>query len=116
MIVNHQGRIVNMSSISGRFGYSGKVNYAAAKAGIIGITRSLAVEMASRNITVNAIAPGLIETEMATEAEKHRSISHIAMKRLGKPEEVADLVSFLVSDRAAYITGQVIGIDGGGFA
>lgn len=118
MIINHSGRIINMSSISGRMGFRGKFNYSAAKSAIIGATRSLAAEVAPKNITVNAIAPGIIATEMVlndpvnmgkTDADVKRAIP---MKRLGKPEEVAYLASFLASDKAAYISGQVIGIDG----
>lgn len=116
MVYNHRGRIVNMSSISGVQGYKGHVNYSAAKAAIIGVTKALAMEVAPKNVTVNAIAPGEIDTEMQGGFDLKLIAQHIPMRRLGKPEEVADLVSFLVSDKAAYITGQVIGIDGGGFA
>lgn len=116
MVYNHRGRIVNMSSISGVQGYKGHVNYSAAKAAIIGVTKALAMEVAPKNVTVNAIAPGEIDTEMQGGFDLKLIAQHIPMRRLGKPEEVADLVSFLVSERAAYITGQVIGVDGGGFA
>ena len=117
MVENHHGRIVNISSISGQRGFPGQVNYSAAKAALIGATRSLATEVASRGITVNAIAPGMIETDMAKNAaqyiaEEYKDINRIPMHRLGKPEEVAYLVSFLCSDRADYISGQVIGING----
>lgn len=117
MVMNHHGRIVNISSISGQVGRQGQVNYSASKAALIGATRSLAVELASRHITVNIIAPGAIETGMTSDSaeyipESMRDINTIPMHRLGKPEEVAYLVSFLSSDRADYISGQVIGING----
>lgn len=115
MLLNHYGRIISMSSISGRMGYPGKIAYSAAKSAIIGMTQSLAVELAPKRITVNAIAPGLIETDMVSEEDRKRFQGRSAMHRFGKPEEVAYLVSFLVSDHASYITGQTIGIDGGGF-
>ena len=107
------GRIVSLSSVSGVIGNRGQVNYSAAKAGIIGATKALAVELASRKITVNCIAPGLIETEMTHNLPREEAIKLIPMNRIGKPEEVAALVSFLMSDDAAYITRQVIGINGG---
>ncbi len=107
------GRIVNIASVSGVIGNRGQVNYSAAKAGLIGATRSLAQEFAKRGVTVNAVAPGLIETDMIANAPVEEILPHIPMRRLGKPEEVAALVGFLVSDEAAYITGQVIGINGG---
>ncbi len=107
------GRIINMSSVSGVMGNRGQVNYSAAKAGLIGATRSLAIELAKRKVTVNAVAPGLIETDMISEAPVAEILPHIPMRRLGKPEEVAALVGFLCEDAAAYITGQVIGINGG---
>lgn len=125
MIFNRRGRIINISSISGLKGIEGQINYSAAKAAIIGATKSLAVELASRKITVNAIAPGYIETEMLyhgiednhyDDAQIQATLQSIPMHRVGKPEEVAYLVSFLSSDKAAYITGQTVGIDGGGFA
>lgn len=116
MIINHNGRIINMSSISGVQGYKGHVNYSAAKAALIGATKALAMEVAPKKITVNAIAPGEIETDMQNGFDLDQISKHIPMRRLGKPEEVADLVSFLTSKKASYITGQVIGIDGGGFA
>jgi 3-oxoacyl-[acyl-carrier protein] reductase len=99
--------------VSGVIGNRGQVNYAAAKAGIIGATKSLALELAKRSITVNAVAPGLIETDMIADAPVEEILKHVPMRRLGKPEEVAELVAFLASDRAAYITGQVITISGG---
>jgi 3-oxoacyl-[acyl-carrier protein] reductase len=107
------GRIVNIASVSGVIGNRGQVNYSAAKAGLIGATRSLAQELAKRGVTVNAVAPGLIETDMIASAPVEEILPHIPMRRLGKPEEVAALVGFLVSPEASYITGQVIGINGG---
>lgn len=117
MVENHHGRIVNISSISGQVGRQGQVNYSASKAALMGATRSLAVELASRHITVNAIAPGAIETEMVRNSEEYmpermRDMDRIPMHRLGKPEEIAYMVSFLCSNRADYISGQVIGING----
>ena len=115
MVVHHKGRIINMSSMIGVSGMRGSINYSAAKAALIGATKSLALEVAPKKITVNAIAPGAIDTEMMEPELKQLAIQHNPMRRLGKPAEVADLVSFLVSDKASYITGQVICIDGGGF-
>ena len=115
MVINHHGRIVNISSIAGQVGFAGQAHYAAAKAALIGATRSIAVELASKQITVNAVAPGTIGTEMAQQGvEKGEQLRiDIPMRRLGRPEEVAYLVSFLCSNRANYISGQVIGINGG---
>jgi len=107
------GRIVNIASLSGLVGNRGQVNYSAAKAGLIGATRSLAQELAKRNVTVNAVAPGLIDTEMLRDLPLAEVTRQIPMRRLGTATEVAKLVAFLVSDDAAYITGQVIGINGG---
>lgn len=107
------GRIVTMSSLSGVIGNRGQVNYSASKAGLIGATRSLAQELAKRKITVNSVAPGLIETEMIETAPREEIIKLIPMKRIGKPEEVAAVVSFLMSDDASYMTGQVLSVNGG---
>ena len=113
MLRTRWGRIVNMASIAGVMGNRGQANYAAAKAGLIGATKSLAQEVASRNVTVNAIAPGIILSPMIEDAFPPETInSLVPMKRAGHPEEVADLVSFLASDKAAYISGQVISING----
>jgi 3-oxoacyl-[acyl-carrier protein] reductase len=113
MVRRRRGRIINISSVSGLIGNRGQVNYSAAKAGIIGATKALARELAKRKITVNAVAPGLIETEMAEHAPAAEMVKMIPMRRMGQAAEVAKLVRFLASDDAAYITGQVIAIDGG---
>ncbi|MDN5864523.1 MAG: 3-oxoacyl-ACP reductase FabG [Gammaproteobacteria bacterium] len=107
------GRIVTVSSLSGVMGNRGQVNYSAAKAGLIGATKALAVELASRAITVNCIAPGLIESDMTAEAPREEIMAQIPAGRLGTPKEVAALVAFLFQDAAAYITRQVIGVNGG---
>ncbi len=113
MVRRRWGRIINISSVSGVAGNRGQVNYSAAKAGLIGATRSLAQEVAKRGVTVNAVAPGLIETDMLEDAPVDEILRRIPMRRLGQPREVAELVAFLAGDGAAYITGQVIGINGG---
>ena len=116
MLKQKSGRIINLSSVVGVYGNIGQVNYAASKAGIVGITKSVAKELGSRGITVNAVAPGFIVTEMTdamTEDAKKQVADRIAMKRLGSTKDVAELITFLASDKAAYITGQVICVDGG---
>jgi len=107
------GRIVTISSVSGLMGNRGQVNYSAAKAGIIGATKALAIELAKRNITVNCVAPGLIETQMLEGVPLDEVIKTIPMRRVGQPDEVAAAVSFLCSDEASYITRQVISVNGG---
>jgi 3-oxoacyl-[acyl-carrier protein] reductase len=118
MIRNRYGRIVNISSVVGLIGNPGQANYSASKAGVLGFTKSLAREVASRGITVNAVAPGFIQTAMTEslpEAVQEQFLSVIPMGRFGTPHEVAQAVRFLVSDQASYITGQVININGGMF-
>ena len=114
MIANRvKGRIVTMSSVSGLAGNRGQVNYSASKAGIIGATKALALELAKRSITVNCVAPGVIETDMTTELPVDEVKKMIPMKRFGKTKEVASLVNYLMSEDASYITGQVISVNGG---
>jgi 3-oxoacyl-[acyl-carrier protein] reductase len=116
MVKQRSGRIINMTSVVGQSGNAGQTNYAASKAGLIGFTKALALEVASRNITVNAIAPGLIDTEMtrAIAAGAHEEwATRIPMKRLGTPGDVAAAVRFLASDEASYITGHVLAVNGG---
>ena len=113
MLVKRKGRIINIVSLSGQKGVAGQVNYSAAKAGVIGATRSLAQEVAKRNITVNAVAPGFIKSDMTAELDEKQLKALIPMNRFGEPEEVAEIVGFLASDKAAYITGEVISINGG---
>jgi 3-oxoacyl-[acyl-carrier protein] reductase len=107
------GRIVTIASVSGVIGNRGQVNYSAAKAGMIGATKALAVELASRNITVNCVAPGLIETGMIDDVPIEHALRTVPMNRVGQPAEVASVVGFLMSDAASYVTRQVIGVNGG---
>ena len=116
MVRQKSGRIINISSIVGRMGQAGQANYAASKAGMIGLTKSLAAEFAARNVTVNAVAPGFIETKMTEvlpDDVRQKYLDAIPARRLGQPEEVASLISFLASDSAGYINGQVINVCGG---
>ena len=112
MIQSRKGRIIVMSSISGQCGNRGQVNYSASKAGLIGAAKALSIEVAKRNITVNCIAPGIIETDM-TENIPEEAVKQIPLKRMGTPKEVASLVNYLMSEDASYITGQVIAVNGG---
>lgn len=115
-IKQRAGRIINLTSVTGLLGNTGQANYAASKAGVIGLTKSMARELASRNITVNAVAPGYIDTEMTqamSETAKQAVLEQIPLRRAGVPKDVAEMVAFLASDKAAYITGQIISVDGG---
>lgn len=113
MMTKRHGRVINMTSLSGIKGLPGQVNYSAAKAALIGATKALAQEVAPRRVTVNAVAPGFIETDMTSELPVNDLKKMVPVGRFGKPEEVASLVGFLASDSAAYITGEVISINGG---
>jgi 3-oxoacyl-[acyl-carrier protein] reductase len=113
MLMNRYGRIINMVSLSGIKGMPGQVNYSAAKAGMIGATKALAQEVARRNVTVNAIAPGFVKTDMTAGMDEKELANMIPMKRFGTAEEVANLAEFLASKKSSYITGQVISINGG---
>ena len=117
MVENHHGRVINISSINGQSGSIGQINYVTSKSALLGATKALAKELASKHITVNAVSPGAIDTDMARTSKEYMpeymlDINNLPMRRLGKPEEVAYLVSFLCSDKANYISGQVIGING----
>jgi 3-oxoacyl-[acyl-carrier protein] reductase len=113
MLHERRGRIINVVSTSGQSGMPGQVNYSAAKAGLMGATKALATEVAKRNILVNAVSPGFIETEMTKDLPKDTIRPQIPLGRFGTPEEVAEVVRFLCSERASYITGQVISVNGG---
>ncbi len=113
MLFRKFGRIINIVSLSGLKGVAGQTNYSAAKAGLMGATRSLAQEVARKNVTVNAVAPGFIRTDMIKDVDEKEFKAMVPMNRFGEPEEVAELVSFLASEKASYITGQVISINGG---
>jgi 3-oxoacyl-[acyl-carrier protein] reductase len=116
MMKKREGRIINIGSVVGTMGNAGQVNYATAKAGLIGFTKSLAREVASRGITVNTVSPGFIDTDMTqtlTDEQKEGIFAQVPANRLGKPEEIANAVAFLASDAAAYITGETLHVNGG---
>jgi 3-oxoacyl-[acyl-carrier protein] reductase len=113
MLRNKFGRIVNMVSVSGVKGTAGQTNYSAAKGAVVAATKALAQEVAKRNITVNAVAPGFIRTDMTSQLDEKELVKMVPVNRFGEADEVADLVSFLVSRKASYITGEVININGG---
>jgi len=114
MLKQRRGKIINIASVAGQMGNPGQANYSAAKAGVIGFTKTVAKELASRGITVNAVAPGFIETDMTHELKAEEILKLIPLGRFGKPEDIAGMVSFLASDPAAdYITGQIFNVDGG---
>ena len=116
MLKQRAGRIINITSVSGILGNAGQANYAASKAGIIGLTKTMARELASRGITVNAIAPGFVDTEMTqvlSDEVKEAATKQIPLGCFGKPEDIANMAAYLASEKAAYITGQIISVDGG---
>ena len=115
MLTHRDGRIINMASLSGLKGVAGQANYSAAKAALIGATKALAQEVAPRRVTVNAVAPGFIETDMTADLDEKSLKQLVPMRRFGKAEEVAELVGFLASEKAGYITGQCVSINGGMF-
>ena len=116
MMMQKSGRIINMSSVAGERGGRGQSNYAASKGAVNAFTRSVAMELARKNVTVNAVAPGVVDTEMSSEVIRRAQdiiLNSVALKRLGQPEEIAKVVAFLASDDSSYITGEVIRVDGG---